>query len=431
MNEWRKAGPLGVLFDVISSICTPQARELLENFQREEAEQLGNSNFIPKEVKKPVKTRWNSYFDCFERAVALRVPLDDYITSKTNEYDRGLARRRPGQRQEQSQARLFVQEGGLTAKDWATITEYIELLQPFKEATTWLEGRGNAGLHGAIWEVIPTFEWLIKRLEALRVRVEAIDYNDVDAPEDHLKTNLNLAIQKINQYYVKLEDAPAYYAAVRLHPAYKDWLDTTWKVPPTYDEDSPHPREGWLTANDKGFQQLWARAKDIAMLANSPNSPRSPPSKRQQLDYAASRTEFMRATMREAESSKDDADEYEIWRTELALDPSHKLAQQPIAYWLSKEQQYPTLARFALDLLSIPAAAADCERTFSELADLLGVRRLRMKPDLLSALQSLRSWKRIGIEPSKTPYKCNTIQDRTICQLNQYVSQFGIDSDDD
>lgn len=392
MNEWRKAGPLGVLFDVISSICTPQARELLKSFQKDEAKQLGDLKFTPKEVKKPVKTRWNSYFDCFERAVALRNPLDDYIASKTNEYNRGLTRQRPRQRQEQSQARLFVQEGGLTAKDWATITEYIELLQPFKEATAWLEGRGKAGLHGAIWEVIPTFEWLIKRLEALRERVMEIDYNDVDAPEDHLKTNLNLAIQKINHYYVKFEDAPAYYAAVRLHPAYKDWLDTAWKVPFTYNKDKngPHPREGWLAANERGFQHLWARAKEIAMLAHSPLSP---PNKRRQLDYdaAASRTEFMRATIREAESSKDDIDEYKSWKTELALDPLHKLAQQPIAYWLSKEQQYPTLARFALDLLSIPASAADCERTFSELADMLSVRRLNMKPDLVSALQSLRS----------------------------------------
>ena len=65
------------------------------------------------------------------------------------------------------------------------------------------------------------------------------------------------------------------------------------------------------------------------MLAHSPPSP---PNKGRQLDYVASRTEFMRATIREAESSKDDADEYEIWKTKLALDLSHKLAQQPIAY---------------------------------------------------------------------------------------------------
>ena len=69
MEEWRKAGPIGVLFDVIASICTPQARELLEGFQREEAKAL-DVKFEPKEIVKPVKTRWNSYLACFARSGA-------------------------------------------------------------------------------------------------------------------------------------------------------------------------------------------------------------------------------------------------------------------------------------------------------------------------------------------------------------------------
>jgi hypothetical protein len=60
------------------------------------------------------------------------------------------------------------------------------------------------------------------------------------------------------------------------------------------------------------------------------------------------------------------------------------------------------LAKFAIDVLTIPAAAAACERTFSELSDLLGTRRLRVKPELLAALQSLKSWKRIGIQLPET-----------------------------
>lgn len=103
------------------------------------------------------------------------------------------------------------------------------------------------------------------------------------------------------------------------------------------------------------------------------------------------------------EQSQETDDEYEHWKTELPIGDAHELAKNPIKYWLTKQQQYPVLARFAIDILSIPAAAADCERTFSELGDLLGVRRLRMRPDLMSALQSLRSWKRLGLRPSKGP----------------------------
>jgi hypothetical protein len=63
--------------------------------------------------------------------------------------------------------------------------------------------------------------------------------------------------------------------------------------------------------------------------------------------------------------------------------------------------KYKLLSKFALDILSIPAASADCERNFSELGDLLSVRRMRMKVDLLAALQCLKSWKRIGLKLKK------------------------------
>ena len=53
-----------------------------------------------------------------------------------------------------------------------------------------LEGRGR---HGAIWEVLVTYEWLLDQLEALKDRLKDVNYEDVDAPEDYLITNVNLA----------------------------------------------------------------------------------------------------------------------------------------------------------------------------------------------------------------------------------------------
>lgn len=61
--------------------------------------------------------------------------------------------------------------GGLDAYDWTVINEYIEILRPLKEATSLLEGRGKTGAYGAIWEVIPTFNWLIQLLKARKDRV--------------------------------------------------------------------------------------------------------------------------------------------------------------------------------------------------------------------------------------------------------------------
>jgi hypothetical protein len=40
MQDWRKYGPIGVLFDIIASICTPQSQQLLQRLQQEQADSL-------------------------------------------------------------------------------------------------------------------------------------------------------------------------------------------------------------------------------------------------------------------------------------------------------------------------------------------------------------------------------------------------------
>ena len=61
-----------------------------------------------------------------------------------------------------------MQEGGLTTSAWATIVEYEKLLQPFAETTKVLEGRGAKRSHGALWEVLVIFEYLLNALERLK-----------------------------------------------------------------------------------------------------------------------------------------------------------------------------------------------------------------------------------------------------------------------
>lgn len=233
MDEWHKSGPIGVFFDVIASICTPQARQLLERLQREKAESLGITTNIWQLVK-PVKTRWNRCFNTFVRAAELHRPIDSYIECKLKEHSAATAtsrRRRNREHLPAAQPRLYIREGGLSGKDWATITEYIRLLKPFAEATRLLKGRGQHGGHGAIWEVLVTFEWLLNQLKALKDLLKDVNYKDLDAPEDHLITNVNLAHCKLAEYYAKFDNAPVYYTATILHPHYKHHLSALWKVP--------------------------------------------------------------------------------------------------------------------------------------------------------------------------------------------------------
>ncbi|KAG9385321.1 hypothetical protein A1F94_004868 [Pyrenophora tritici-repentis] len=379
MDEWRKYGPVGVLFDVIASICTPQTRQLLERLQCEEAESLGVTPHI-RQLVKPVKTRWNSYFNTFVRAAELHGPIDGYIECKLEEHSAATAtsRRRKNR--------------GLNGKDWATITEYIRLLEPFAEATRLLEGRGRHGRHGAIWEVLVTFEWL-DQLEALKDRLKDVNYEDLDAPEDHLITNVNLAHCKLAEYYAKFDNAPVYYTATILHPHYKHHLSALWKVPDTHvtARDGVHYRDGWLDNNHRAFLRMWQGRKDSA--ATSAHTVTPP-----------------QASLAE--------DEYEIWKRQPALAEEDWLSLNPLLYWESVAGQF----------LYSQTAAADCERTFSELGDMLGTRRLHMKPELISALQSLKSWKRLGIQPTTTSASglARTLSEEEISKVQEHLSQFDV-----
>jgi hypothetical protein len=62
----------------------------------------------------------------------------------------------------------WMRSGGLTAANWAVVTEYIDVLKPLKSATKRLEGRGKdaegrvgGGYYGAIAKVIPVFEYIL------------------------------------------------------------------------------------------------------------------------------------------------------------------------------------------------------------------------------------------------------------------------------
>jgi hypothetical protein len=136
-----------------------------------------------------------------------------------------------------------MRSNGLTAADWGVVTEYLAVLKPLKAATKRLEGRSASGAYGAIAEVIPVFEYLLKEYEDRVATYEAVDYNaHNEALEDHLEINLRAARTKLCEYYSKLDDSLAYYAATILYPRYKKLCDVLWADKPA-----------WLYSNNQAF----------------------------------------------------------------------------------------------------------------------------------------------------------------------------------
>lgn len=78
----------------------------------------------------------------------------------------------------------------------------------------------------------------------------------------------------------------------------------------------------------------------------------------------------------------------------LGLKPSQ--AQNPIEWWLAHRDEFPTVSRFTLDILAIPAMSPDCERAFS-LAKLTPTsQRQSIAPLTLEHLQCLKNWLQRG-----------------------------------
>src|SRR4051794_20208113 len=87
-------------------------------------------------------------------------------------------------------APIWMRSDGLTADDWQVITQYIQVLKPLKTATKKLEGRGKSGRYGALYEVYPTFEYVLRTYEEIAKPYELVDFNESDAPEDYLIINI-------------------------------------------------------------------------------------------------------------------------------------------------------------------------------------------------------------------------------------------------
>jgi hypothetical protein len=254
LQEWRKDGPLGTLIAIINYIKTPQQYNLFSNFQKLANAKLPTDQRRILEPIKPVVTRWNSFYCAFERAAHLQAAYNSYANyhiksiSQANAIALGRNNKLPA-------APTWMRSTGLTTADWAVITEYIDLLRPLKYASKRLEGRGKSGKFGAIYEVIPVFEFLLCELETRCNQYKHVDYNaHAEAPEDQLAINLRAAWRKANEYYSKLDDSPAYYTAVCLHPYYKHYCNNSWA-----------DNARWLDINDAAFRQLWAQYKPTAL----------------------------------------------------------------------------------------------------------------------------------------------------------------------
>jgi hypothetical protein len=77
----------------------------------------------------------------------------------------------------------------------------------------------------------------------------------------------------------------------------------------------------------------------------------------------------------------------------VSCDPeTESMAENALYYWNARILSQPDLARFALDMVSVPISSAECERIFSSAKLLVTSSRNRLRPDVLEASECLRNW---------------------------------------
>ncbi|KAI7205321.1 hypothetical protein KC316_g304 [Hortaea werneckii] len=200
--QWRRKGPIGKLHNIIYWIArSGYLTERLNDIQLQTIAPTQPEGKLPVyNLVKDVLTRWNSFDGSAERALYLKPVIDELCFE-----ERVICQRQKRQ--------LDMEDDVLDEDDWHVIATYHQLLHPIKEAVGYLQGEPGTR-HGSIWQVLPVFETVLEHLERARRH------------RTSLSTNINLAWQKLNHYYERLEDTSIYVAAVVLRPRMKwRWIE--------------------------------------------------------------------------------------------------------------------------------------------------------------------------------------------------------------
>jgi hypothetical protein len=160
-----------------------------------------------------------------------------------------------------------------------------------------------------------------------------------------------------------------------------------------YCENSWRNKPAWVELGNSSLRLLWAQYKPQSLHVVRPKA-----------RTLGSINDTINALINAELSGKPEADklnELERWRL---FEPRWTQEQfeeggNPVTYWMGLHPKYPNLARFAIDILTIPASSCKCERLFSELGDLLEPQRRKIGSQLLAAIQCVRSWRNAGFKP--------------------------------
>ncbi|KAF7334741.1 HAT family dimerization domain-containing protein [Mycena sanguinolenta] len=233
----------------------------------------------------------------------------------------------------------------LNDKEWEALTVFKRILAVPHAFQQLLSAEGTPTLGDAL----PSFELMILRWEEQRVQY----------PETaHI---VQQGIDKLEAYRERVEDVPAYILSMLINPAVK----LSW-----FEKNRP---EQVRTVKDLFLRELEGYRTDPTDTPAEPLAPSSWANEILGMNTPG------RPTRRQ--SLRDEVDGY-------LMEPLSNFGS--VRYWQDNQLRHPTIFALAIDYLPIQGSAVPCERVFSSSGETDTVRRSRIAPDLMEALQMLK-----------------------------------------
>jgi len=291
-------------------------------------------------------TRWNSVFESIHRALKLK----DRITLLCTKFPDKLG------------------DDTLSENDWQELADIECILQPFQDVTKRLEGRGKKskkngklGQHGMLWEALPAIESLIKHLDEMKKVFK-------QSTHPNLAHSINLAWSKLDDYYLKMDETPAYALALLVHPRFR-WthFELNWK--------------GHLARYKSGTKKAMREVYDTQYKKDLEVDD----------DEQLKEADFLDNYLDETAPTlvKDEFKEY--------ADGARIRAPENVFKWWAGETHLPNMCQLAFDHLSVPAMSSENERNFSDAKLIISDQRMRLGCDIVEALECLHHWEKSSL----------------------------------
>jgi hypothetical protein len=300
-----------------------------------------------------VATRWNSTYDMLVRAIEYKEIINSTIYQQT---DKKLKK-------------IVLEE-----EEWACLDDVVQVLCPLKEVTLQVSKKG-ASL--SITNVMMLYHFCTVSLK------QSMQKFDVS---DDIYIGIQAAIEKLEHYYDKL--SPMVGIAVILDPRMKK----------EFLVDCLEWEDEWVETIESQFKTAYLFYKNKTSLSNtvvplSSGSASFPESHSMIYQYQESLNKKRR--MDKAR------DESEIQRYYYVISKCRYFNSEPLdaklgpdtvlAFWKSKEFDYPILSAMAKDYLTVQASSVPAERAFSSGTDLVTPARCSMSGKTIEMTQFLKS----------------------------------------